>query len=163
MKYVLFVVYIILILLAIDSIYNILCGLVSIVRKSRMPIAVNLVDDGTRFELKSAPPDGFVVIKRMTYGQFVKRSNLGTKFRMSGSSGKDNFGGELDISELTESLALYDFANCITEHNLTDVDGRLLNFSDTKDVRKLDGNIGQEIGKYIDEVNSFESDENVKN
>jgi hypothetical protein len=141
-----------------------LFGLTLILKlENEMPVAVSIADNTNRYELKTAPPDGYVVVKRMTYGEYLKRSGMGTKLKVSGSTtgSRDNFGGEVDID--TEAIALWDFANCVVEHNLTDSNGALLDFKKAYDVRRLDPRIGAEVGEYIDEMNNFESDESIKN
>lgn len=124
-----------------------------------MPVAT-IVSDTERFELKTLP-GGFVIIKRMTYGQSLVRSSMSTKFLVGGSTNSKDFQGELDMQ--VEAVALWDFANCVVDHNLTDANDRPLNFKNAADVRGLDPRIGQEVGKYIDGINNFEDTDEVKN
>lgn len=131
-----------------------------------MPRAVVINSLSDKIPLITLPPDGYVIVRRMTYGEDLARSAKATKILMgspdaNGKQSKDNFQGEIDIQ--TEALALWDFANLIVEHNCEDVDGRVLNFKSVADVKKLDKNIGQEIGKIIDDFNAVEETEEVKN
>lgn len=55
-----------------------------------MPIVTgNVSAEGERFELKSAKPDGFVVLRRLTYGQKMLRRGLLSKAKLAdaGASG----------------------------------------------------------------------------
>jgi hypothetical protein len=117
-----------------------------------MPVAV-VQSETERFDLKSAPPDGFVLIRRMSYGERLTRNGNQTKMKIM-SDKKSQYAGEIDMA--IEAIAHWDFANLIVEHNLQDADGRVLNFKNPVDVRKLAANVGEEIGSYIDKINSFE-------
>lgn len=129
---------------------------------SPMPVAVVTIST-KRFELKSLP-EGYVVVRRMNYGERLLRAQQATRFLMGGDS-RDNksFQGELDIQ--TSETALWDFAHLVVEHNLQDENEQLLNFKLKQHVQKLDSAIGEEIGQYIDEWNDVEpeSNEEVKN
>lgn len=131
-------------------------------RKGKMPIAVVVDNVSDKILLKTLPPDGYVIVRRMTYGESLSRSAKATKLLVGGgeTKGKD-FQGEIDIQ--TEALALWDFANLIVEHNCQDVDGRTLNFKNIVDVKKLSSVVGEEIGKAIDDFNEIEESEEVKN
>lgn len=122
-----------------------------------MPVAVLRKQDNPRRELKTAPPDGYVVVRRMSYGESLAREAIATKFTVGGDANSKEFSGDIKIDQ--ERVALFDFATCIVEHNLTDENERLLNFKDPKDVKLLDKEIGREIGELIDEVNNTDTDE----
>jgi hypothetical protein len=126
-----------------------------------MPVAV-VVQSSERRELKSLP-EGYVVIKRMTYGQKLLRSELNMKMLIEmGGKGKADMQGEMKI--MSRQVALWEFANLIEDHNLTDAEGRMLDFNRNVDVERIEGKIGEEISTYIDELNNFEKeveDENL--
>lgn len=130
----------------------------------KMPIA-SIVDPTQRFDLKSLS-GGYVVIRRMTWGEKLKRQSMMTKFHMNLGDKRDkNSSAEVDI--LQEKVSLWEFQNLIVEHNLEhrEVNGnvRELNFKNINDVNLLDPKIGEEIQSRIDELNAFEEDEEVKN
>jgi hypothetical protein len=125
-----------------------------------MPVATVVGTSTDRFDLKTVP-EGYVVIRRMSYGDSLKRQKMSTKMTFGSTSDKKDFAGELDIDQ--EGVALWDFANCIVEHNLTDDREIPLDFKKPSDVRRLARPVGEEIGKLIDDVNNFEDDETVKN
>lgn len=121
-----------------------------------------IVDATERFDLKSCPPDGYVVIRRMTYGEKLKRQSMMTKFKMEmGRNKSDAMNMDVDLDQ--EKVSMWEFANLIVEHNLTDVDEKPLNFKNMADIARLGPVVGEEIQKRIDEVNSFEEDDEVKN
>lgn len=126
-----------------------------------MPVGTTDNYDDDRFDLKTAPPDGYVVIRRLSYGESLKRDAISTKFTVDGSAKSKDFMGDIKIDQ--EAIAQFDFAHCVVEHNITDKSGRTLNFKDPKDLAQLDGKIGKEIGDLIDEVNKIEGNEEVKN
>jgi hypothetical protein len=130
---------------------------------SKMPSAVVTNNISDQIPLKSLPPDGFVVVRRMSYGEELSRSAKATKLLVGGDGkgSKDNFQGEVDIQ--TEAIALWDFANLVVDHNCEDVDSRKLNFKNVSDVKKLDARVGKEIGQIIDDFNNVEESDDVKN
>jgi len=125
-----------------------------------MPVAV-FVNNTERFDLQTVK-DGYVVIRRMTYGESLKRQSMAQKIYMEqATGGARDVRGEVDIQ--TERVALWEFANLIVEHNLTDEGDRQLNFRNPADVMRLDGPVGTEIGQYIDEFNGASESDEVKN
>lgn len=111
-----------------------------------------------RFDLKSCP-EGYVIIRRMTYGEKLARTDQ--MMNMSTSSKSDD--NEMHIRMMTRSVALQDFANLVIEHNLTDENDKTLDFRIAQHVLNLDPVIGDEIGQYIDRINSFEDTSDTKN
>jgi len=123
-----------------------------------MPIAVNNTEDTQRFDLKSAPPDGFVVLRRMTYGQVVQRRALmKLSMDMSGKGRNKDFKGEMAMASV--DINNFEFKHCIVEHNLEKSDGVLLNLASPVDLQLLDPRVGQEIERYITSMNNIESEE----
>lgn len=102
-----------------------------------------------RFELVSCPT-GFVVIKRMSYGLMLYRQQEALRNSMSGEQGSTP---ELVMQMMQKRVAEVEFAKCIVDHNLDDDDGNRLDFSTPAALDKLDPAIGEEIAKYIGEVN----------
>lgn len=123
-----------------------------------MPVAV-VVLEPVHKDLKSCPPDGYVKIKRMTFGEKQQRRSFNSKMTMKAQKGSKDVNTEVEM--FNTQAELFDFKVAIVDHNLQDVDGRPLNFTNPEDVKKLDGRIAEEIGKYIDEINNFEDEEEV--
>lgn len=107
-------------------------------------------------DLKSLP-EGFVKIKRLSYGAKLHRRAMVSKMTIQGNSKGKDFAGEMQL--INEAATQYDFAHCIVDHNLDDETGRKLNFSNVQDITSLDPRVGEEIDKYINELNNFEEDE----
>ncbi len=129
-------------------------------------MAVGVVTQQTeRFELKSCKPDGFVVIRRMNYGESLKRKDMMASIAMSmdTTKGKGNSETKMQMDLLQEKTSLWEFANLIVDHNITDEQERKLDFRRPEHVRALVGQIGDEIQMYIDQMNSFEDTEETKN
>lgn len=126
-------------------------------------MAIATVTSNTdRKELKSCPPDGYVVIRRMNYGESLKRKEMMASIAMQ-MDGKKGEGAKVQMDLLQEKTALWEFANLIVDHNLTDDKDRRLDFRNPKDVMMIRGQVGDEIQLYINDLNSFEDDEAVKN
>lgn len=123
-----------------------------------MPVAtVNLEPEEPK-PLKTAPPDGFVQLRRMSYGQKLDRMKHVGKLSVDmRGRGKGGTKGEMEM--LQKASTIYDFRACIVDHNLTDPTGRKLNLANERDIDSLDPRIGEEIGSLIDELNNFEDNE----
>jgi hypothetical protein len=128
--------------------------------RTEMPVAV-VVAENKRFDLKTAPPDGYVVIRQMSYGEKIQRTGMTGAMKLLKQTAHSDVIGELSMA--TENITLWDFANLVVEHNMQDQDGRNLDFKNAVDVRKLTSVVGDEIGTYIDEYNNFEADEDLGN
>lgn len=123
-----------------------------------MPRATVDITDIKHFDLKSCP-EGYVVLQRLTYGQFLERQQMATQLTMS-TSREDNKRephAQLALAQL--ATAIFEYKHCIKEHNLEDDAGNPLDFRQPHVVQVLDPRIGQEISRYIDEMNQLESDE----
>lgn len=118
-------------------------------------------DNTVRRELNSVG-GGYVVLRRLTYGQKLDRQNM-TKLAIDMNSKTKDFKGELAMA--SREATLTDFRNCVVEHNLYKdaEETSLFNFGNSADVQQLDPRIGEEISKYIDELNNFEESDEAKN
>ena len=108
-----------------------------------------------RHPLETAPPDGFVELKPMDYGTYLKRRDMAMKMGVTGGTG----GGidKIDLDILQTEVTLFEFKTCIVKHNLEDAKGRNLNLSNPVDFQMLDPKIGQEISELITEMTQWES------
>lgn len=119
--------------------------------EQKMPVVV-INTEACRFDLKSAP-GCYVYIKEMSYGQRIHRSGLSGAMKVLKDT-KSDYAGEIAME--TARITEWDFANLIGEHNLEVAEGVPYNFANLEHLKKLPSRVGDEIGKYIDEVNSFE-------
>lgn len=122
-----------------------------------MPKATLNMAETERKELKTLE-GGFVVLRRMSYGQMQERKAL-MKLTIGGSSKSKDFQGEMELA--SKKIAEFSFKSCIVEHNLNpgDDESVLLDFNSPVDVASLHPRVGSEIEKYIDEMNNFEDDD----
>jgi hypothetical protein len=121
-----------------------------------MPVATANLEPEDPKPLKTAPPDGFIVLKRMSYGQKLDRMKHVGKLSVDmRGRGKGGTKGEMEM--LQKASTIYDFRACIVDHNLTDPSGRKLNLSNERDIDSLDPRTGEEISTLIDELNNFET------
>jgi hypothetical protein len=126
----------------------------------KMPVAVITNSQSDKIDLETCP-GGYVIVRRMNYGEKLLRDGMAAKFLMSGSAKDSSMQGEIDMQ--TEEVALWEFANLIVEHNLTDANEVALNFKVKAHVKMLDPNVGDEIGRLIDAQNAAQNSEEVKN
>jgi hypothetical protein len=128
-------------------------------RAEDMPRAVS-IGHTQRYDLKSVP-EGYVVIRRLTHGEKAERQMLNNKMTMKATRGKKDVDSEIILYH--RAIDLYNFAHCITEHNLQDENDRPLDFTNVSDVNKIDAKISEEIATYIDKENNFEDDTELEN
>lgn len=119
-----------------------------------MPKAVITEDDRKQFPLKSCP-EGFVLMRRITYGEHLTRREMMTTIGMKGD--KNDMQGE--INYMNRKVTEYEFARLIVDHNLEDANGKKLDFKSPVGLELLDPRIGDEIGKYINEYALLEDDD----
>ncbi len=118
-----------------------------------MPRATTSTDT-VRHPLETAPPDGYVELKPMDYGTYLKRRDMAMKMGVTGStSGLE----KIDLDILQARVTLFEFKSCIAGHNLEDAEGRTLNLATIQDFQMLDPKIGQEISELIDRMTQWES------
>lgn len=108
-----------------------------------------------RFELKSLP-EGYVVLKRMSYGDKLYRLDM-MKLSLEMNSKSKDIVGEMAMGN--QKVTQYEFINCIVEHNLEDENGQPLNFANEVHFKTLDPRIGEEINTLIEKMNNFSEDE----
>lgn len=110
----------------------------------------------TRVELKSLP-EGFVVLRKMTYGAKMDRASKAARMSMKMAAGKrGNEADDMVIEMMQKQTTLMDFQQCILDHNLEDENGQKLNFSRSNDVERLDPRVGEEISIEIEKLNNLE-------
>lgn len=123
------------------------------------PKATINVNDTEKHELKTCE-NGFVVLKRLSYGSKLKRQEMALKMSMEAQKGGRKDDVRTLIDTMQRASAEFDFKNCIVDHNLENDDGQPLDFRSGYTLDILDPRIGEEIGTLIDAMNNFEeSDE----
>jgi hypothetical protein len=118
-----------------------------------------------RRDLKSLPPDGFVMLRQLPYWDVLERRDGASKASMESVKRKPGQSREdttkLSIETFQTWERAYIFKNCIVDHNITDDKGVLLDFTKPQTLKMLNPKIGMEIERYIDELNS-EDDEDIE-
>ena len=125
-----------------------------------MPLATVNFQKTERFDLKSCP-EGFVELRRMSYGEKLSRQQMAMEMAMR-EGGK----GQADdmVLKMTQLRVVeFEFRNCIVDHNLDDEAGQKLDFKKPAAVHSLHPQIGDEINELIDKMNTFEESEEAKN
>jgi hypothetical protein len=108
-----------------------------------------------RFELNTLP-EGFVVLRRMSYGERLHRQDMAMQMSMTADQRKKT--AEMNVTPTQTLVAQFELATCVVDHNLEDESGRKLNFHTATDCAQLDGRIGEEIGNLIDTLHDWEAD-----
>lgn len=116
--------------------------------------------EGKKFPLDSAPPDGFIKIRPFTYGEMLFRDNLGGD--ISGTPGTDDKMTRISLKVDSVELQHYELSHAIVEHNLTDENDKPLDLNKPEDIDKLDGKVGKEIERIINEFNAPPTKEQSK-
>ncbi len=121
-----------------------------------------------RFDLKTAPPDGYVELRRLPYDEILKRREMATTLSMEQSPGvsrrdrkkpqRDEPPQKIGIELVQLATREFEFAACIVDHNLT-IDGVKIDFSRPKMAFKaVSPEVLQEIELILSELN-LETDE----
>ena len=119
-----------------------------------MPIATVDPEDTERFDLKTLP-EGYVVLRRMSYGAWLKRQEMAMNMQIHGMDKKDS---TTELKSMQRSVTQYEFSQSVVEHNLTDRDERPLDFRQPHTLDLLAPKIGNEISKYVSDLHEFEDD-----
>lgn len=104
---------------------------------------------------------GTVTVKPLSYGQKKVRADMATRMYAETEAGSGNMrDNRMYLDTLNRATTLYDFKNCIVDHNLTDDNDRPLNFSLDATLDILDPRVGTEIENILAELNG--DDEELK-
>lgn len=114
-------------------------------------------DEPVRHNLRTAPPDGYVVLKQMSWGEWLARRDMGMKMAMEAGGKRGD--QKIDIDMVQAQVTRYEFQKCIVEHNLEDHQGRTLNLGRQQDFDKLAPRIASEIESLIREMHEWEEGE----
>lgn len=138
-----------------------------------MPVAT-IDPNFKRYPLKTAlanpsipdDEDGWIELRPLPFGMILDRQDKTMSMRMKARrpqdrkrKGQDNELPDIDLKNLNMVAVEFDFAYCIGNHNLTDINGNKLDLSSAMAFKSLDPRIGQEISALIDDLNNPEDDE----
>lgn len=123
-----------------------------------------------RHDLQTCP-GGYVELRQLSYYEMMHRRDIAAKLyteqkvqrrgqprdRQGRKSEPETMRAQLEV--LNVAIMEYEFAKSIVNHNLEDDDGHLLDFTNPLAFHRLDPKIGQEIGRYIDDLNQEEEED----
>ena len=115
-----------------------------------MPRAT-VTTDTTVVQLKTLP-EGYVKVKPLSYGQKKTRADKSASM-WAELKERGGLGDRMMLDTITRSSTLFDFQNCIVDHNLEDERGNKLNFDNEATLDVLDPRIGDEIEKILAGIN----------
>jgi hypothetical protein len=129
--------------------------------RAAMPKATVDTTATERYDLKTCE-GGFVELRTMSYGEFLRRRDLLSKMSFEGKGKNDQ---KATIESANAVVAQYEFQACIVDHNLEDDNGKPLDFRSNRTFATLDPRVGEEIASYIDKMNKWdeESEEDLGN
>lgn len=110
--------------------------------------------DATRYDLKSVS-GAWVSLRPLPYGMLIERRDKASRMSME-TSNRRNDNSKLDIDMMQHQSRIFEFQNCLIDHNLSDDQGNKLNFSNPSTLNLLDPKVGQEIERLIDDLNQLE-------
>lgn len=122
-------------------------------RRNKVPRATVSMET-QHVDLKTCPPDGFVELRRMTFGELMTSQDMAYQVQMKAGEDADN--PEMGVTMSRIAIMEYQFQKCVMRHNLEDDKGRVLDFRKAPDVHLLDANIGQEISGAIDDMHNWQ-------
>lgn len=99
---------------------------------------------------------GWVKLRQLSFDQMLERRDNALRMSMETSSGRRNnrnANQKVLLDSAMQWTRQFEFSHCIVEHNLEDDNGQPLNFSNPMTLKVLDPKVGQEIERYIEELN----------
>jgi hypothetical protein len=112
-----------------------------------------VVTEPVHKDLKNAPPDGFVLLRPLPYGQALRRRDMASRMTLEASRRNNGDDNKMVIDTFQRVSKKYEFEHCIVDHNLEDERGQKLNFAADETLDRLDPRIGEEIERYLAELN----------
>jgi len=121
-----------------------------------MPVGTRKIET-VRHDLKSLE-GAYVDLRQLSYDEMLERRDGATQILMErGIKGADT--QQMNVKVLNRWSNQYSFPRCIADHNITDENGTLLDFSKPEHVFKiLDPKVGAEIETLIDKLNQEDED-----
>lgn len=126
-----------------------------------MPNALINPEEQETFELKSLP-GAQVTLRRMSYDAYLARRDMMTSIRLAAKGrGDEDFAGEMKM--MNHKVAIFDFKECVVDHNLEDENGNTLDLTKPSTFKRLNPKVGIEIDELIEKMNEPTSDEELGN
>lgn len=106
------------------------------------------------FDLKSCE-GGTVTLKRMTYGDSLKRRDMAMLMSFRSMSGASSQGEEMSTELQNRKVTEFEWSSCITSWNLTDENDQALDWNAPNILDVIDPAVGNEISDLITGMNDF--------
>ena len=101
--------------------------------------------------------EGYVKVKPLSYGQKKTRADKSASM-WAELKERGGLGDRMMLDTITRASTLFDFQNCIVDHNLEDESGNKLNFDNEATLDILDPRVGDEIEKVLASINGDDAD-----
>ncbi len=121
-------------------------------RRHPLPRATVSLEPKTE-ELKTCP-DGWVKLRRMSYGELLASNDMAFSVSVEADSGSRD--PKMGLGASTGRIAEYRFKVCIVDHNLENEAGSKLDFKNPQTMHLLDPNVGQEIDELISKMHDWQ-------
>ena len=117
----------------------------------------SITHETERHDLKTLK-DGYVVLQQLPYYKMLERRDKGSIASMEQQTQGRKRGEPLTTKMVFESLQTWEkwfmFSNFIVDHNITNRDGEMFDFTKQQTLHFLRPDIGMEIERLIDDINS---------
>ena len=139
-----------------------------------MPVVTVDPNQFERYDLKSAPADkegeegGYVMLRPLPYGMKLEQRDKSVQQVMMMKTPKKGERRDQDqevpieMKTASEWSNWYEMSYCIGEHNLTDANGTLLDFTKPMTFKSLNPKVGSEIEALLFEINRDEEEESLE-
>lgn len=141
-----------------------------------MPVVTVDPNEYTRYDLKSAPADpnkegdedGYVYLRPLPYGMKLEQRDksvqqiMHMKAPKRGERPDENREVPVEMKTASEWSNWYEMSYCIGDHNLTDKNGHLLDFTKPMTFKSLNPKVGSEIEALLFEINRDEEEESLE-
>lgn len=102
---------------------------------------------------------GSITVKPLSYGQKKVRADMATRmYAETDQNTGQTRDGRMYLDTLNRATTLFDFRNCIVDHNLEDDSGKQLNFSMDATLDILDPRVGTEIENILADINGDDTE-----
>jgi hypothetical protein len=112
-----------------------------------------------RYDLKSLPPDGFIMVRPLPYGLKLNRRDRASRMSMEAGQDTRKRTSKVDIELMQRWSREYEFKFCIGDHNITNSEGKKVDLTNPGTLDILSPKLGAEIEKILDELNAEDEDE----
>jgi hypothetical protein len=125
-----------------------------------MPVATIDPNATENFELETLE-EGEITLRRMSFSAFLHRQDIMMKMQIEAKEKGDPVGMTMSMGNL--ETALFEFKECLVDHNLTDANGNKLDFTKASTFKILDPRVGEEVQDKIQKMNRYLEESHLGN